>query len=179
MQIAITPADNVLTIFEARCHQVGEGLARRAFSMAMNKEGRKSFTAVKRALVQQTSIKMSMVAASTKFVSAGPNRLETRIDGSGSAIPLIQFSPSAGPVGVSATVWGRRQTYPHTFFAYGQSGVFKRLSPKRFPIQTVYGPAIPVELVKDESLATFEEGVGNIVAEVDRLLPLLLSGMVR
>ena len=40
---------------EAACTRLGEGDARRAFSMALNKEGHKSFTTMRRALSLQSS----------------------------------------------------------------------------------------------------------------------------
>ena len=53
MQVRFLEADDVRTRFEAACTRIGEGEARRAFSMALNKEGRKSFTQLRRSLAQQ------------------------------------------------------------------------------------------------------------------------------
>ena len=44
MRVRFLDADDVRIRFEAACTRLGEGEARRAFSMALNKEGRKSFT---------------------------------------------------------------------------------------------------------------------------------------
>jgi hypothetical protein len=48
MQVRFLETDDVRTRFEAACVRLGEGEARRAFSMALNKEGRKSFTQLRR-----------------------------------------------------------------------------------------------------------------------------------
>ena len=50
MRVRFLEADEVRIRFEAACNRLGEGEARRAFSMALNKEGRKSFTLLRRSL---------------------------------------------------------------------------------------------------------------------------------
>ena len=57
MRVRFLEADDVRIRFEAACNRLGEDEARRAFSMALNKEGRKSFTQLRRALAQQSSIR--------------------------------------------------------------------------------------------------------------------------
>ena len=44
MQVRFLENDGVRIRFEVACTRLGESEARRAFSMALNKEGRKSFT---------------------------------------------------------------------------------------------------------------------------------------
>jgi hypothetical protein len=70
MRVRFLDADDVRIRFEAACTRLGEGEARRAFSMALNKEGRKSFTQLRRALSQQSSIPRGAVNAATRFKSA-------------------------------------------------------------------------------------------------------------
>ena len=43
MRVVLLDSDDVRICFEAACHRLGEGTARRAFSMALNKEGRKAY----------------------------------------------------------------------------------------------------------------------------------------
>jgi hypothetical protein len=45
-----------------------------------------------------------------------------------------------------------------------EGNVFHRTSKKRFPIQKMFGPSIPKEMVKDETLGTFEQS-GNAVMD--------------
>ena len=75
MRIVFLDADDVRIRFEAACKRLGEGDARRAFSMALNKEGRKSFTAMRRALSQQSSIPRGAVNAAMRFKGATPTTL--------------------------------------------------------------------------------------------------------
>ena len=70
MRIVFLDADDVRIRFEAACNRLGEGDARRAFSMALNKEGRKSFTTMRRALSQQSSIPRGAVNAAMRFKGA-------------------------------------------------------------------------------------------------------------
>ena len=115
MRLVVLDADATRVRFEAACHRIGEGEARRAFSMALNKEGRKAYTAHRRALVKQTSIPRPVVTAAMRFDSARRNRLETRITGTGRHLPLSVFKPRQFSYGVRAKAWGRPQTYRSAF----------------------------------------------------------------
>ena len=66
MRIVLTEPDDVRIRFEAACFRIGQGSARQAFSLALNKEGRKAFTAHRRALAEQSSIPRGTVAAAMK-----------------------------------------------------------------------------------------------------------------
>ena len=65
MRVRFLEADDVRIRFEAACNRLGEGEARRAFSMALNKEGRKSFTQLRRSLALQSSIPRGAINAAT------------------------------------------------------------------------------------------------------------------
>jgi len=67
LHIVFTELDDVRIRFEAACFRIGEGSARQAFSLALNKEGRKAFTAHRRALAEQSSIPRGAVTAAMKF----------------------------------------------------------------------------------------------------------------
>ena len=180
MQIVFENNDNVRLNFEAACTRLGEGFAKSLYSKVLNTKGRKAHTAVKRALAIQTSIKPSLINGQTRFSGARSNSLITQIIGTGRAVPLRMFGPSQGPVGVSATVWGKTHTVPHTFIIaqYG-GGVYKRVGARRGPVEQLYGPAIPVELIKDASLEAFNAVGEEIMPEVIRLTQLMLDGTVK
>lgn len=179
-RLIIADADDVRIKFEATVTRVGSGMAKKVFSRAMNSEGRKSYTAVKRAVAKQTSIKTGDVARSMSFINASVNTLETKIIGKGRHFPLSYFGAKQFSFGVRAKVWGSFHKYPHAFTvaAYG-GNVYKRLSAKRFPIKQLWGPAIPVEMVKDETLDTWQQGVPRVMDEAMRLLGLMMSGKVK
>jgi hypothetical protein len=76
---------------------------------------------------------------------------------------------------VRAKVWGKHQQYRSAFIVGKYAGgAYKRLTARRFPIRQLYGPSVGKELVKDQSLATFEASMPNVSAralhELKRLL---------
>jgi hypothetical protein len=165
VRIVIKDLDQTRVRYEAMVQQVGEGNAALAFSRALKHEGRKTFTAVKRALRKQTDIPPAMITASMAFRSSSKRNLRTIISGSGRELPLRLFKPSQFSYGIRAKVWGRYQTYRSGFIVAKYDGnVFHRTSSKRFPIQKMFGPSIPKEMLKDETLETFERS-GNAIMD--------------
>lgn len=165
MQVVIKELDQTRIRYEAMVQRVGERDAALAFSRALNYEGRKTFTAVKRSLRKQTDIPPFMITASMAFRSSSQRNLRTIISGSGKELPLRLFKPSQFSYGVRAKVWGKHQTYRSAFIVAKYGGnVSHRTSKKRFPIQRMFGPSIPKEMVKDETLETFEQS-GNAVMD--------------
>lgn len=177
MRLVVLDADTTRIRFEAACHRLGEGDARRAFAMALNKEGRKAFTAHRRALVRQSSIPRPVVTAAVRFASARRNRLETRITGTGRHLPLSVFKPRQFSYGVRAKIWGRAQTYRSAFLIKGHGNeAFKRVGRARLPIERLWGPAVPTEMLRDEAVAVWQDQLPAIDAEARRLIGLLLAG---
>lgn len=86
--------------------------------------------------------------------------LTYRIIGKGAAISLKEFKPRQTGAGVSAAPWNTRRVFPHTFLNAKMGGhVFKRTTSKRFPVQKLWGPALPNEMVRPEAAAIFQSGV--------------------
>jgi hypothetical protein len=102
--------------------------------------------------------------------------LETRIIGTGRHLPLSVFGAKQFSYGVRAKVWGRAQTY-RSAFVVGRFGgnAFKRTSKARFPMEQLWGPAVPVEMVRDEALAAWEAHHGKVLQEAQRLMALPFS----
>jgi hypothetical protein len=165
MQIVIKDLDQTRIRYEAMVQKVGEGAAALAFSRALNHEGRKSFTAVKRALRKQTDIPPAIISAAMKFRSSSKHHLRTIISGSGNELPLRLFRPAQFSYGVRAKVWGKHQIYRSAFIIARYGGnVFHRTSKKRLPIQQMFGPSIPREMVKDQTLDAFAQS-GNAIMD--------------
>jgi len=165
VRVVVKDLDQTRLRYEALVQQVGEGAAALAFSRALNHEGRKSFTAVKRTLHKQTNIPPFMITAAMAFRSSSKRNLRTIITGSGRELPLRLFKPLQFSYGVRAKVWGKHQTYRSAFIVARYGGnVFHRTSRKRFPIEQMFGPSIPKEMVKDETLETFEQS-GNAIMD--------------
>ena len=177
MRVRFLEADDVRIRFEAACTRLGEGEARRAFSMALNKEGRKSFARMRRALSQQSSIPRGAVNAAMRFRTASRAALSTETAGSGRSLPLSFFGAKQFAYGVRAKIWGRAQTFRSAFVVkrYG-GGVFKRTGKARFPIEQLWGPAVPVEMMRDEAFAAWEAQHPRVLTESARLIALMMSG---
>jgi hypothetical protein len=177
MRVRFLDADDVRIRFEAACNRIGEGEARRAFSMALNKEGRKSFTQLRRSLAQQSSIPRGAVNAATRFKSSTTATMSTVTSGSGRHLPLSFFGAKQFSYGVRAKIWGRAQTFRSAFVVkrYG-GGVFKRTGKARFPIEQLWGPSVPKEMLRDEAYAAWDEQHPRILTESSRLIALMLSG---
>ena len=177
MQVRVLEADDVRIRFEAACARIGEGEARRAFSMALNKEGRKSFTQLRRSLAQQSSIPRGAVNAATRFTSVTRNTMSTVTTGTGRHLPLSFFGAKQFSYGVRAKIWGRAQTFRSAFVVkrYG-GGVFNRTGKARFPIEQLWGPSVPKEMLRDEAHAAWQDQHPRILMESSRLIALMLSG---
>ena len=177
MRVVLLDADDVRIRFEAACHRLGEGTARRAFSMALNKEGRNAYTQHRRALVQQSSIPRGVVNAAMRFRGSTRSTLSTRIVGSGRHLPLSVFGPKQFSYGVRAKIWGRAQTYRSAFMVkrFGNS-VFKRVGKARLPIERLWGPAVPTEMLRDEALAAWQAQHPRVLSEAQRLVGLKQTG---
>lgn len=175
MRVIIAAADDVLTKFEAAVYRVGEGEARKQFSRALNHEGRKGFTQVRRALTKQTSIKYGDVLRQTRFKSSSRADLEIVMTGEGYHFPLKYFGAKQFKKGTRVKVWGKLITFAHAFIVPRYGGnVYRRLGKPRFPIKRMYGPAIPVELVRADSVATFDALSPHLIREAERLLSLMI-----
>jgi hypothetical protein len=177
MRVRFLDADDVRIRFEAACNRLGEGEARRAFSMALNKEGRKSFTQLRRALSQQSSIPRGAVNAATRFKSSTRATMSTVTSGTGRHLPLSFFGAKQFSYGVRAKIWGKAQSFRSAFVVkrYG-GGVFKRTGKARFPIEQLWGPSVPKEMLRDEAYAAWTDQHPRVLKESGRLIELMLTG---
>ena len=176
MQVHFLEADDVRIRFEAACTRLGEGEARRAFSMALNKEGRKSLTQLRRSLAQQSSIPRGAINAATRFKSASRSTMSTVTSGTGRHLPLSFFGTKQFSYGVRAKIWGRAQTFRSAFVVKRYGGVFKRTGKARFPIEQLWGPSVPKEMLRDEAYGAWQEQHPRILTESSRLIALMLNG---
>lgn len=112
-----------------------------------------------------------------RFSSARRNRLETRITGTCRHLPLSVFKPRQFSYGVRAKVWGNAQPYRSAFLVKGYGNeAFKRVGKARLPIERLWGPAVPTEMLRDEAVAVWQGQLPAIDAEAKRLVGLLLGG---
>lgn len=158
-----------------------------AVARALNATNAKVHTQVARVLPKQTGLKTGRVKAALKKEFASAGHLVAAVRARGPYIPLRDFGPRETRKGVSAAPWGKRQVFDGTFtqggkfpnrVAIGLGGhVFKRLGRKRLKIAITYGPAIPVEMVKDASKAAYEATVAReLPIDLNRALGSVLRG---
>lgn len=133
----------------------------------MNRTGDMAFTRVVKNLSAETGAPQNQVR---KEVSKYPARsLATGyiIKAQGGFWSLKRFRPSKGKKGVSASPWRVRRQFKSTFFGPG-GHVFKRTTAQRLPIEKLWGPAIPRELVRGKSEDIVRDVAGRVI--VPRML---------
>ena len=185
--ITLAFQDQVMQRYANQLASLGDAGAQRALARALNYEGRKATTAVKRALRKQTSIPYALINRGIRTRQASPKvggALEFAIVGTGRPFSLKVFKPKQFRAGVKATVWGRRQLFPGTFMG-PRPGViapalgghaYHRTSPSRLPIEKSWGPSIPVEMVIGETKAAFEKSAGAVLDRVSKEIAAVMRG---
>lgn len=173
--IRVREMDQQRVVFEAMVKRAGGKDAKRAFARAINHEMAKANTAVKRELKTATGIKSGDISKALKRTRANSARLTAQIVARGGAMPLKYFSARQFKYGVRARPWNRPQRFEHAFIAKSISGhVFIRSSKARLPIEMLWGPAIPKEMVKEKVINTFNrstEGIaGRAAHELARII---------
>lgn len=148
----------------------------RAVALALNRTAETARGKVTRALVKQTGLKFGVIRKATSIWRANAGNLSAEIRTKGGFTSLKEFGARQTKKGVSAAPWGRRQVFDGTFIVRRYGGhVYKREGRARFPIQKLYGPAIPVEMVKGQSAQAFYRAVETdlprrLEHELDRAL---------
>ena len=157
MQIIITPQDKILARFGNQLAMLGAKEAHAAMKSALWRGGNEARTQVKRTLTKQTGIKYGLIdkAIETKFREK-PGLLYA-LEATGEETNLNLFGAVQRKKGVSARPWNVRRVFRSSFFVRGK--VYHRLTPKRGPIEPLYGPNIARELVKDQTKALWELAV--------------------
>jgi hypothetical protein len=131
-----------------------------ALAKAIDSVGNRTTTQVKRSLVLQTGAKYGRVSAAIVTRQAmGAGEGSYQIVARDVYLSLKEFGPKQTKKGVSAAPWRKRRVFPHTFIGPG-GHVFERVvvggkRVGRLPLHKLSGPAIPKEMVKDETEATF------------------------
>jgi hypothetical protein len=175
MQLMISAREQVLARYGNALASLGEGQARTALSRALNHEGNKGRTQVKRALAKQTGIRYGAVDKATATIRATPATLTYTLKAHGDETNIAWFGGVPRRKGVSAAPWHKRRIFRHSFIVPRFGRAFIRTSKSRLPIRPLYGPNLARELLKDSSAGAWQSGVANIVArvghELSRMLP--------
>lgn len=186
-RVDIRFADDELLRFENMIGALGEAKARIGLARAVNRVTRTVNGRVIRAIAKQSSIPRLIVKRSVRMSLAahqGTGPIAGMVIATGEPVPLKHFGARQFKFGVRARVWGKMQRFPGTFIFAGtfRSGkyvrnghVFQRSTSASLPIVRQDGPAVPDELVKNESLRVFEDTVrimlpDRAMHELSRLL---------
>ena len=176
MNVIIRDLDQTRVHFEAAVHNVGEQAAVRAFSRALNSEGNKVRTQVRRALRQQTGAKAGLINSETRTIRSSFANLSYTIEARGDYLGLSHFSPRQFGYGVRAKPWGRWQRFKSAFLVGSlANNAFVREGRARLPIKKMFGPAIPKEMVRDATRDAFEAAQPQVLAEATRQIGRLLT----
>lgn len=154
---------------------------------ALNATNAKVNTQISRALAKQTGLRVTYVKGALSRHNARPGDLVAAVKARGPYIPMKQFNARETRKGVSVNAWGKRQVLDGTFMKGGRfphrvalalgGHVFKRVGGDKRKIAVVWGPAIPVEMVKDASKAAFESTVAReLPNDLNRALGSVLRG---
>jgi hypothetical protein len=185
--ISIKPADDVLQRYGNMLGALGQKKGNIALARAINRVTNTVHSRVSSAVAKQTSLPVGRIKREIKKRLARPGAvgaIEGHVWARGAPLTLREFKPKQFSWGVRAKVWGRTQRFPSAFIFAGtyRSGkfvgsghAFVRTSSKSRPIEKMFGPSIPEEMVKDESKRVFETTVATMLPvrvahEVGRLL---------
>lgn len=164
------------TQFEAAIHRFGQGTARSAFSRAMNHEGRKAHTGIRRLIAKESGIRFGDVNKEVRYIGATKKELRATMAAQGAFYPLKYFGARQFKFGVRAKLWGRAQRFPGAFISEKLNGhVFAREGKARLPIGKLWGPSTPRELVKDAPVAVMEMSMKRIEARATHELSRLMN----
>ena len=185
--IVIRPLDGVLARYGNQLGALGEGNARKALARAVNRVTVAVHSRVIRAVTKQSSIPREIVRRSVHRRLARVSHAGA-IEGvgwrAGKPISLKHFHARQLRFGVKAKVQGEWKRYAGAFMgptpgviAPRLGGhVFVRTSAARLPIEMLFGPSVPEEMVRGESERVFRDTVATMLParvghEIGRLLP--------
>jgi hypothetical protein len=150
-----------------------------AMAQTLNRVGPVITTRVRRQLAKQIGLPYGRIKDETSNVFASVNSLIFDIRSRGRPIPLREFAARETRKGVRARPWGVSRLFAGTFMAETPGGnvedVYKRIGGRRewrtvtdpetgktrryqteLPIEKLYGPAIPKEMVRGGSAYVFQ-----------------------
>jgi hypothetical protein len=176
VNVIIRDLDQTRRHFENAVRLVGEQKATVAFNRALNSEGNKVRTQVRRSLRQQTGAKQDLINRETRSFRSSFSSLTYTIEARGTHLGLSHFNPRQFAYGVRAKPWGRSQRFEKAFLVSSLSNnVFVREGKSRFPIRKMFGPAIPKEMVQDATREAFEAAQPDVLREATRQLQRMIE----
>ncbi|UYZ08568.1 phage tail protein [Agrobacterium salinitolerans] len=184
--IIIRPLDDLLKRFGNQIGAVGSAKGHKALARAVNRVTNTIYGRVIRAVRKQSDIPTAIIRRSIKKRLASPKggNIEGVIWATGKPLSLKYFRARQFRFGVKAKHGGTWHRYPSAFMGPKPGAiskklgghVFKRTSSGRFPIEMLFGPSVPEELVRGESERVFRTTVQDMLPvrvahELSRMLP--------
>lgn len=134
-----------------------------AIARGLNEGGDKVRTQVQRNLKTQTGVtKYSSVTSRMKdsgrgFARAAPGRLAYQIIATGKGLPIKEFPVRNTGHGIDAKTWGVDHLFKRSFGIVGRGvdGFRARLSSKRLPMRSFFGPSLSKELTEGKDVKVF------------------------
>ena len=141
--------------------RLGKDVSDRALYNALNHEGDKLRTQIRRHVTNQSGLSYGYVSAHFKELRAHPGRLEYRIIANDAPKKLSEFAKGlvAGQKGVSASPWGKTRFFAKAFVVRfgGHLEIVKRIAPHsagpgrgRLGVKIMWGPRIPFEHLRPD-----------------------------
>ncbi len=170
MQIVLRPLDNIAQRYGNALGALGRDGARTALMRALNHEGDKGRTKVRRALAKQMRLPYGLmvkaVVAKRAWTGAGGS-LEYVLRSQGGPISLKYYRGRETKAGAKSRAPGMEGPFNKAFLRGGAwprksaqvafgGHVMERVGNSRLPLRKLTGPAIPDEMVQGQSLAAFE-----------------------
>lgn len=91
-------------------------------------------------------------------------------------MPLKYFAARQFRYGVRAKPWNKPQRFKSAFIVQSISGhVFKREGKARLPIEMLWGPAIPKEMMKEKTVNAFTRSTDGIASRAVHELSRIMS----
>ena len=161
-----------------------------AYRRGINRVGDKARNQVQKALAKQVGLTQGALKTHGRFgVSrAKAAELSYAITSQGNHLPLRLFGARQFAYGVRARPWGRSQRFPGVFIFAGhpRSGqpvnasgdAFHRSTGASYPIERMFGPAVPVEMVKGTSATAFERTAAELPKRIAHEVRVLTDGIV-
>ena len=189
MATSLTFRDGNFIRFQEVADILGDDRANVAFRRGLNRVGNSARTHTIRAAAKQVGLTQKKVRefGGIKTIRASNQNLTYTIQSTGRHISLKEFGARQFSYGVKAKPWGNQRRFEGTFiFAGGPNSgrfvagghVFHRTSAASYPIEMMFGPAIPRELIKDESAKAFEDKALDLPKRIAHEVSVLTRGLV-
>jgi hypothetical protein len=134
VHLILSARDQILARYGNQLAALGDSQARKALSRALNHEGDKGRTQVKRALVKQTGIKYGAVNKAMATIRATAATLTYTLKARGDETNNAWFGGVQRRKGVSAAPWHKRRIFRHSFIVPRFGRAFIRTPKSGLPI---------------------------------------------